>query len=71
MAEQTMVEIVVAALVGFDLNDQLPDYNETLRKAARAAMEAMRKPTEEMLEILRKQGGIEGYQAMIDAALKE
>lgn len=42
----------------------------TFEKAAKAAIKAMREPTEEMLEKLRKQGGIDGYEAMIDEALK-
>lgn len=63
-----MIEKVSKAIENeFDKYDELIP-NITL---ARAAILAMREPTEEMLEILRKQGGIDGYQAMIDAALKE
>lgn len=83
MAEPNMVEMVVAALVSFNLDDQAPDYNETLRKAARAAIAAMRKPTARMRSAASDKDGIDDnglgcqadvtvtWPAMIDAALSE
>ncbi len=44
---------------------------EMWRDMARAAIAAMRDPTEEMLEILRENGGITGYEMMINALLSD
>lgn len=71
MAEQTMVERGRDAVYDQCRSCGLEATEREALLIFRTAIEAMREPTEEMLEILRKQGGIEGYQAMIDAALKE
>lgn len=75
-----MVERVARAIsVAIKYNDVLAHYSYEQRQAemndvARAAIEAMREPTPEMLDALNAKAQCigylpEGYDAMIDAAL--
>lgn len=46
-------------------------YKNEIREQATAAIQAMREPTEEMIEAPDTEDYIEAYKNMIDAALKE
>lgn len=62
-----MIEKVARAIVKEDGSFTVIDYHRGL---ARAAIEAMREPTEAMLSAARKQHDLVGtWQAMIEAAL--
>ena len=68
----TMIEKVAKAIcIAYDIDPDWgnPPFWKNHIDSAKAALEAMMEPTEEMFEIFRKQGGIDGYQAMIKAAL--
>lgn len=66
----TMIEKVARAIAeAVSKNEQASNmWSET----AKAAIEAMREPSEAMISIIDvTSGAVEQYQAMIDAALKE
>lgn len=77
----TMVERVAAAIWALNEHTDCPEYAQLNRDAkaradsmARAAIEAMREPTEEMFKATRDAHGYDGlaaWSAMIDAALNE
>ena len=73
MMTDTMIEQVARALLVADRSAITPDYYQRM---ARAAIEAMREPTEAMLDAgvnfrERNARTEQIWQAMIDAALKE
>ena len=72
MMTDTTIERVARALVVADRSAITPDYYQRM---ARAAIEAMREPTSEMVDAAYANTGGVGatkcWQAMIDAALSE
>ena len=73
-----MVERVAAAIRGANENLTGLTFTELTREMARAAIMAMKKPTEAQLQAARKEVNTSGgfsphyvWSAMIDAALKE
>lgn len=69
MSKMTMIERVAKVLCKFDTgNDQNWENN---KYQAKAAIAAMREPTDEMMKVCETSFVRDGYKAMIDAALKE
>lgn len=68
-----MVERVAKALAGWDW-DSCPNDHDRWRSDARAAIEAMREPTQPMRDAAFRRGGVnstQSYKAAILAALED